>query len=256
MRIMKHSFVIHVAIVVSVLTWGCVSERENFQPALPASLARVVDDWHNTTGTGREFLPKVQLSDCKEEAVLSLDNSSVALPDSNAPATSAPSGKPIAIANGLWTFETYGSYASQPKGTREQLYSGTIGVGYNFVFSKFSNSVTLEATGLQATQAGPDVGSGGGDLLLRTHLINEPGWTAFIDFGPGVLESSGRLPAAGTYFNFFFKTGAGAAVHLWDGTDLLVGARLLHISNARIDSAARNPSINTIEGYLGLLFKL
>jgi hypothetical protein len=165
---------------------------------------------------------------------------------------SVPSDEALVIPKGLWTFETYGSFASQPKWTREQLYSGTVGVGYNF---RSDDSLTLELTGLEGTQPGPNVGAGAFDLLLRTDLIHGPGWRGFVDFGPGVLEAGDRLPAGGTDFNFFFKTGAGAAVRLWDKADLLVGARYLHISNARIDGPNRNPSINAVEGYVGLLFE-
>jgi len=163
-----------------------------------------------------------------------------------------PSDETLAIPTGRWTFESYGSFASQPKWTREQLYSGTVGVGYNF---RPDDSLTLELSGLEGTQPGPNVGAGAFDLLLRSDLVHEPGWSGFVDFGPGVLEASDRLPAGGTDFNFFFKTGAGAAVHLWDKTDLLIGARYLHISNARIDGPNRNPSINAAEGYVGLLFR-
>lgn len=158
----------------------------------------------------------------------------------------------MVIPKGLWTFETYGSYASQPSSSREQIYSGTIGAGYYFIPN---NSLNLELTGVQVTQEGSNALSGAADLLLRTHLINEPQWSLFIDFGAGILESSSRVPESGTNFNFFFKTGVGAAIHLWDKTDLLVGTRYEHISNARLDGPEHNPSINAIEAYVGLLFK-
>jgi hypothetical protein len=164
-----------------------------------------------------------------------------------------PSDEALVIPKGLWTFESYASFANQPKWAREQLYSGTVGLGYYF---KPNDSLTLELTGFDATQPGPNAAAGGIDVLLRTHVINEPGWSGFLDFGPGVLEASDRLPAGGTDFNYFFKTGLGVTVHLWDKVDLLAGARYLHISNARSDGPNRNPSVNAVEGYVGLLFKL
>jgi hypothetical protein len=183
--------------------------------------------------------------------VIAFDRS-LALADTSAPPTTAPSTDRIIVPKGLRTFETYGSFAAQPKGQRAQLYSGMVGVGYYFMNN---NSLSLEVSGLQGTQAGPDVWATGYNFLLRTHVVTRPGWTSFIDFGPGILESDHRLPQGGTDFNFFFKTGVGAEVHLCDKTDLLFGTRYMHISNARIEGSARNPSLNTIQGYMGLLFK-
>jgi hypothetical protein len=45
-------------------------------------------------------------------------------------------------------------------------------------------------------------------------------------------------------------------VRRWDKTDRLAGERYMHVSNARIEDAARNPSLNVIEGCLGILVKL
>jgi len=178
--------------------------------------------------------------------------SSLASADTSAPPTTAPSNADIVIPRGTRTFETYGSFATQPKGQRSQLYSGTVGVGYYFLKN---NSLSLEVGGLEGTQPGPDVWASAYNFLIRTHLINQPGWTAFIDFGPGVMEGDHRLPEGGTDFNFFFKTGVGAEVHLTDKAYLLFGTRYMHISNARIEGAARNPSLNTIQGYMGVLFR-
>ena len=70
-----------------------------------------------------------------------------------------------------------------------------------------------------------------------------------------MIESSHRIPPAGTDFNFFFKTGVGATVQLWDKTDLIAGVRYLHISNAHLEGPQRNPSLNAVEGYVGLLVR-
>jgi hypothetical protein len=179
---------------------------------------------------------------------------SLASAQASAAPTTAPSGQsapdaPIVVPKGLWTFETYGSFATQPR-VREQLYSGTFGIGYTFMDN---NSLTAEATGLEGTQAGPDVIAGGFDLLLRTDLINKRNLSLFIDFGAGGLQASRRIPELGTDYNFWFKTGVGTTIHLWDKTSLLTGVRYLHISNAHLEGPDRNPSLNATEGYLGLI---
>jgi hypothetical protein len=167
--------------------------------------------------------------------------------------TTTPSSNPYDLPQGLWTFSTYGAFAAVPSSDRENIYSGVIGLGYYFIPN---NSLSIELTGLTATQDGNDVTGGGANLLLRTNLLNTSAFSGFIDFGPGIVQTNHRFPEGGTDFNFYFKTGFGAEIHLSNRTDLLTGIRYLHVSNARIDGPARNPSINTIEAYLGVIFKL
>ncbi len=114
----------------------------------------------------------------------------------------------------------------------------------------------MEFKGLEGLQPERDVTSFGGNFILRTHLIVRQNWSIYADVLPGVLESSHRIPPSGTDFNFTIETGFGFTTHLWDRTDLLAGVRYLHLSNARLEGSDRNPSLNAIEGYVGLLFKL
>jgi hypothetical protein len=167
--------------------------------------------------------------------------------------SSAPSSQTDFFPRGVWTFETYGQFAAQPGGTREDLYSGTVGLGYYFIPH---NSLSLEFIGMHGAEPDQNVTVLGGGLMLRTHLIEEQHWSLLIDFGPDLYESNHRIPPTGTDFNFSFQTGVGGTVHLWDNTNLLTGVRYLHISNARLDGPLRNPSLNAIEGYMGLLIKL
>ena len=101
-------------------------------------------------------------------------------PSSEPAFVQAAAAQPVATPKGLWTFETYGSYANQSS-TREQLYSGTAGIGYYFLPD---NSLTAEITGLQGTQPGPDVGAGAADLLLRTDMIHAPGGSDLLTSAP------------------------------------------------------------------------
>jgi hypothetical protein len=172
--------------------------------------------------------------------------------DTTAPLPSTLAAQPNPFPQGLWTLETYGSYASQPW-MREQLYTGTLGLSYYF----WPNwSIGMECKGLDGLQPEQDVVSFGGDFILRTHLIVEQNWSFFTDVAPGLLESSHRIPPSGTDFNFTIETGFGITAHLWDRTELLTGVRYLHLSNARQEGSDRNPSLNAFEGYVGLLIKL
>lgn len=163
-----------------------------------------------------------------------------------------PCPQPDPFPQGLWTLESFGSYGNQPW-MREQLYSGTVGLSYYF---RPNWCIGLEGKGLCGLQPEQNVASFGGNLLLRTHLIAERNWSFFTDFAPGLLESSHRIPPSGTDFNFTIETGLGITAHLWDKTELLTGVRYLHLSNARLEGADRNPSLNAFEGYVGLLIKL
>jgi hypothetical protein len=170
--------------------------------------------------------------------------------------TTLPSYTLSATANpfpqGLRTIETYASYANQPW-SREQLYWATVGAHYYF----WPNwSFGLEFKGLEGFQPQQNVTSYGADLMLRTHLIVRQNWSIYSDVAGGVLESSDRIPPTGTDFNFTIETGFGFTTHLWNRTDFLAGVRYLHLSNARQEGPDRNPSLNAVEGYVGLLFKL
>jgi hypothetical protein len=171
----------------------------------------------------------------------------------DSPDASQPTDPWITIPRGTWTFESYGSFAGQPTGNREQLYSGTLGLGYYFLPS---NSLTWEFTGLYGSQAGPDVAAGGTNFLFRTHLLTQRNWSLLIDFGAGIFQADSRIPATGSDFNFTFKTGFGGTIHLFGDTSLLTGIRYEHLSNARLYGEERNPSLNAIEGYVGILIKL
>ena len=116
-------------------------------------------------------------------------------------------------------------------------------------------AVGVEFTGLEATQQGGDARAGGGDILLRSHWVQIQRLSLFTDVALGFLQASHRVPAGGTFFNFTTQTGIGATLELTDNVDLITGLRYFHLSNARLDGPRRNPSINGIEGYLGMMYK-
>jgi hypothetical protein len=171
-------------------------------------------------------------------------------------ATSRPSdflspSKPFPA--GLWTAATYGGFEVQPGGGyRETLGLGTAGVNYYFADNY---SLGAELTGLGATQSGVNAVAGGGDFILRSHLLVRPQWSLFADFSLGAMQASHRLPPGGTDFNFTTETSLGATIHLWDRTELMAGIKYLHLSNARQEGSSRNPSINAIGAYAGLMFR-
>ncbi len=166
---------------------------------------------------------------------------------SNNPAASQP------FPCGLRAVTVEGGYEQQPNGTREQL--GFCNIGLNYYFAN-DWAFGFEATGLGCSQPQEDIAAGGAGIILRTHLWNYGRFSFYGDFASGVLEANNRIPPSGTDFNFTIQTGLGAAYRLSDHTELMIGIRDFHLSNARLEGADRNPSLNGIQGYLGLMFRM
>jgi hypothetical protein len=153
---------------------------------------------------------------------------------------------------GLRVLTVYGGYEQQPNGTRAQI--GFCNVGLNYYFAN-NWAFGFEATGLGCSQPQNNVGAGGVNLMLRTHLWNYRRFSFYGEFSPGVLEANHRIPPSGTDFNFTIQSGVGAAYRLDEHTDLMFGVRDYHLSNARMSGSSRNPSLNAIQGYVGLMYR-
>jgi hypothetical protein len=154
---------------------------------------------------------------------------------------------------GLRVVTIYGGYAAQPTGEREQL--GFTNVGLNYYFAN-NWAFGFEATGVGVSQDVNNAAAGGADIILRTHLWNYGRFSLYGDFTAGVLEADQRVPPGGTDFNFTIRTGVGSAYRLTETTSLMLGVRYWHLSNARQEGPNRNPSLNAIEGYIGLMFRM
>ena len=194
-------------------------------------------------------------------SVLALCPSAKAQNAAPSPPPSPPSSRPSLILydttptypKNLWVASLYGSEAIQPRGAREQLTQITFGLGY---YITDDSSFNLEVTGVRADQFYNDVTAYGAGGIFRHHLIDQPTWTLFADFGGGVLEDNDRIPPGGTDFNFTLRAGLGVTAQITNDTDLLFGARFLHLSNADQEGPLRNPCIEAAEVYCGVMVKL
>ena len=158
--------------------------------------------------------------------------------------------RPPAFPKGTLSFQTYGTYAGGLDANTD-IGSGAVGAGY-YVFDNLS--LSLEATGYRARQSPRDAWLYGVSGVMRHHLLQFDRATIFADVGFGPVEATRVVPAGGTYFNFITRTGLGVTYPLKDHLYLMAGARYFHLSNARIEGSARNPSINGLEGFLGLMW--
>ena len=154
---------------------------------------------------------------------------------------------------GLRVMTIYGGFAGQPTGERENL--GFCNVGLNYYFCD-NWGFGFEASGMGVSQDENNAAAGGADIILRTHVWNHERFSLYGDFSAGVLEADHRIPPGGTDFNFTIRTGLGSAFRLTESTSLMMGVRYLHLSNARQEGPSRNPSLNAIEGYFGVMFRM
>ena len=166
---------------------------------------------------------------------------------------SAPATAPeTAFTEGTWNAVAYGNFGSDVTNRNVRLGGANMGVGYYVVDNV---SLNLEGSACLVDQAGPDGWGGTLSLLLRQHFINRGRFSFYIDVGWGVIETEYDTPLRGTRFNYIQHVGPGITYEPDKGTYLLGGARFFHISNAREEGRDRNPSVNGLEGYLGLMIK-
>jgi opacity protein-like surface antigen len=163
---------------------------------------------------------------------------------------------PPAFEAGTWTLQSYATYAGG-LGEYANISAGHIGGSY-YVFNNLSLGLELSGGFVHQSDFGAkDAWLYGASAILRHHVLElDRRTTIFIDASFGPFEASHRLPAGGTHFNFITRVGLGATYQLKDNLYLIAGARYFHLSNARIEGSDRNPSINGVEGVLGLMWRL
>jgi hypothetical protein len=153
---------------------------------------------------------------------------------------------------GTLSLTSYGAYTRNLTGEKAVMASGTVGVGY-YVFDNVS--LNAEFGAFHNGQDGPDATISSLNLLLRQHLFHQGRFSLFIDAGGAVSIADTRTPPTGTYYNYMEETGIGSTFQLKDNLHLIGGVRYFHLSNARLEGPIHNPSINGMQGYLGLMLR-
>jgi hypothetical protein len=164
-----------------------------------------------------------------------------------------PAVPPITLfPKGTVVYTAEADYAHSFDLSPARLESGRVGAGYYF-FDNFA--LNAELGGYSVQQPGPDSLISEFDIKLRHHIYNSGRFSLYLDAGGGVAYATAPTPAGGTYYNYTIQTGPGVAWELSDHLFLMGGVRYWHLSNARLEGPVRNPSINAIEGYVGVMFK-
>lgn len=169
----------------------------------------------------------------------------------SAPAARADEGS--VFQKGDWTVQVYGAYFDDVTPSDERIASGTAGVGY---FFRDDWSINLELAGydLDARNGGDDAAGGAVNLALRWHFLQRGRFTLFLEGSAGLLYADRKFPPGGTHFNYPLQAGLGATFRLNENVHLLGAFRYLHISNANVHGIDENPSIDSLGGYVGVMF--
>jgi lipid A 3-O-deacylase PagL len=170
----------------------------------------------------------------------------------NAFAQTRPAWEPANFPKGTMSLTTYGAFTRNFTGPRAIMGSGTVGVGY-YVFDNVS--LNAEFSRFHTDQAGPDADIYALNALLRQHLYHRGRFSLFVDVGGAVSISDTRTPPNGTYYNYMEETGVGSTIQIKDDLHLIGGLRYYHLSNARLEGPVHNPSINGLQGYIGLMLR-
>jgi hypothetical protein len=90
-------------------------------------------------------------------------------------------------------------------------------------------------------------------LITRYHFYQGRSLSAFVEGNVGLFLAGDSVPDNGTSFDLLPRLGAGLTIPLdHEGTRLITGIHWHHISNARINGEARNPSRDAVGFYVGI----
>ena len=154
---------------------------------------------------------------------------------------------------GTFSLDTWTGYVSaKGNGLDEILGSASVGVGW-YLYDNLS--LNVEVGGYHVTQDGPDADAASLGIIARHSLLSfGDRLSLFADVGISGFYASEQVPQGGTNFNYCFRTGPGVMFKLRDNVYLMGGAHYFHISNASLESPQHNPSINGVEGWVGVMF--
>jgi hypothetical protein len=120
----------------------------------------------------------------------------------------------------------------------------------------------VEASAWYFDQVGENTAGISGMFVFRYHWWSGPrgdfDWSSFLDLGTGMLAGFDTVPDGGTGFNFIQRAGLGITKDLdaadgpAHGARLVCGIRWHHISNGRFGGDGRNPSRDSILGFVGV----
>jgi hypothetical protein len=152
-----------------------------------------------------------------------------------------------------WDVEVLGTGLADVTNRHVGIGGMTVGGGY-YILKNLAIQVDVSAYGFSEGHTnGPAIGA---TIGLRHHIVNIGKAVLFADVSFGEIWADHDLPLRGTHRNNTFEFGLGVAYPIGPDVYLFGGPRFFHLSNANDAGGDRNPSINAVQGVVGVLWKL
>jgi hypothetical protein len=157
-----------------------------------------------------------------------------------------------AVAEQPWLAETQATAMTALDNRHVTLYGVTGGVGY-YVFNNIA--FVLDASGYGFNEGHSNGAAVAAALGLRHHIFTIDRSRFYLQVAGGVIEASNNIPAGGTHLNNTIQFGMGVQHPIGENVYLNVALDYFHISNARSEGPARNPSANGLQGIVGVVWR-
>jgi hypothetical protein len=154
---------------------------------------------------------------------------------------------------GTRTFEVYGGYFND-LGPYD-VEGGFTSVGTSYYFAD-GFSLGAEVSGYGISQPVNNAAAGAAGVVFRHQVLDGGNSSLFFDVAASAFWATDDVPASGTQWNYVTQAGVGATQRLSDDSLLMLGVRFFHLSNADLHGDDKNPALNGISVYVGLMFKL
>jgi hypothetical protein len=151
-----------------------------------------------------------------------------------------------------WTAEVLATGLADVTNRNVGMAGGTVGIGY-YVFTNLA--IMLDFSGYWYTQPDDSGSAAGMTIGLRHHWFNVGKASIFADVSYGIIETEHAVPHGGTHFNNTFEFGPAVAYPLRENFYLITGVRYFHLSNAESEGSRHNPSVNAIQGVVGVAWR-
>ena len=167
----------------------------------------------------------------------------------------APASPADPFAAGRWHFETEATAAVEAWNyniSHEELYALSEGVAYGV-----RDGLVLRANQRFAyvSQRAEDAVLLGLTIGVRGRVYQRGRLSMFLQADLGISHTAIATPPRGTRFNYLAMGGGGIMVRVHPRVHAVSTLQLIHISNASLKGAGRNPDIEAIGPSLGLLIR-
>ena len=168
-----------------------------------------------------------------------------------AQSTAAEAGDPFAA--GRWHFEVATHAAVEAWNyniSHEELYGINEGLTYGL---RDGLVLTLNQRVYYISQRANDTWVLGLTFGVRGRVYRRGPTSVFIEGNLGISDAAIATPPRGTRFNYLALGSGGVIVRMTPRLHLLAALQLIHISNAGLKDASRNPDLEAIGPVLGMV---